>query len=118
MSHALATQYIKAINNEQADAFATLFAADATVEDNGRTFTGIDAIRHWAEQEIFAVHVRLQPVNTSARDGETIVVSLVEGDFDKTGLPDPLYINQAITESNGKITRLACTLATDTPAPV
>jgi len=117
MSHALETQYINAINNEQADAFAALFAAGAVVEDNGRTFTGIGAIRHWAEQEIFAVHVRLQPVNTAARNGETIVLTLVDGDFDKTGLPDPLYMNQAITESNGKITRLACTLATEIPAP-
>jgi len=116
MPSSIADQFIRYINDEDAEALAGLFTEDAVVVDAGRTFEGVDAIRHWADTDIFAVHVRMQPVKSITRDGETILTTRVDGEFDKTGLPDPLYIAQGITESNGRIVRLECALAADVAA--
>jgi hypothetical protein len=55
--------------------------------------------------------VTLEVIDVADRDGETIVTTKVDGNFDRTGLPNPVIINHHITAEGGKIVRLTCRLA-------
>lgn len=103
--------YVSAVNNHDAAAFLALFADDAVVEDVGRIFRGIDEIKNWSAKEIFAANVTLDVLAALVRDDETILTTKVDGTFDRTGRPDPLFLEHTITVKDEKITRLACGLA-------
>ena len=102
--------YVETINTGDLAGLLALFAEDAQVKDAGREHHGTDAIRHWAEREIFAVDVTLEVVGRRAHDGEEVITTKVDGTFDRTGLPDPLLIDQHFRTAGGKITRLECKL--------
>jgi hypothetical protein len=112
-----AAEYIRSINDGDAARFAALFADDALVSDAGRELRGRDAIEHWGDSDIFAVNVRMAVLNVRSLPSETVVTAKVDGDFDRTGLPDPLIIDHHFQEANGKIVRLDCQLATSTSQP-
>ena len=106
-----AAEYVRSINDCDAAGFLALFADNAVVDDVGREFRGRDAIKALSDREIFAVNVALDPVSVAELDGETLVTCKVDGDFDRTGLPDPVIIDQRIAADDGKIVRLTCRLA-------
>jgi hypothetical protein len=103
--------YVRAINESDAAAFCALFDRDAVVDDAGREFRGIDAIKEWSDREIFAARVTLDVLGKSVRDGVDVITTKVDGDFDRTGLPDPLVMDHCIAVDGGKIVRLTCRLA-------
>ena len=103
--------YIRATNSGDAAAFIACFADAAAVDDAGREFRGIDAIRAWSEREIFAPRVTLEVLGVVERSGETIVTTKVDGSFDRTGLPDPVVIDHHIQLECDRIIRLTCRLA-------
>lgn len=103
--------FIHAINDHNPAAFLSAFAEDAVVNDVGREFRGTAAIREWGEREIFSVHVTLDVIKVEDRDGHTVVTVKPHGAFDRTGLPDPLLLDQRFTMSGGKIAALSIRLA-------
>jgi hypothetical protein len=107
----LAAAYVQATNNHDPAAFRRLFTADALVNDNGREFRGAHAIQEWSDREIFAAHVTLEVIDAVERDGETVLTTIVDGTFDRTGLPDPVIIDHRLVESGGRIVGLTCRLA-------
>jgi hypothetical protein len=109
----LAASYVQATNSHDPAAFRALFAADALVNDNGREFRGAQAIQEWSDREIFAADVTLEVIDAVEREGETVLTTIVEGTFDRTGLPDPVIIDQHLVESGGRIVALTCRLAGD-----
>jgi ketosteroid isomerase-like protein len=111
VSTSIADNYVRSINRGDAAAYISLFAADAVVDDGGREFRGVDAIRKWSESDIFAVHVSLEVLDESQRDGDVVLTTRVDGDFDRTGLPDPVVIVHRLAVEGEKITRLTCRLA-------
>jgi uncharacterized protein (TIGR02246 family) len=112
----LADSYLRAINDHDAKAFLALFADDAVVDDVGRKFGSRDAIRNWSDREIFDAAVTVEVINVADRDGETTVTTKVDGNFDRTGLPDPVIINHHLAVERGKIVRLTCRLLCEMPA--
>ena len=50
-----------------------------------------------------------------AEVGETLITTKVDGNFDRTGLPDPVVIIHHITVEGDRIARLTCRLAGDKP---
>jgi hypothetical protein len=50
--------------------------------------------------------VHVDVLNGAERQGRTIVTLKVDGTFDRTGLPDPLVMNQEFKVADGKITEL------------
>lgn len=98
--------YIQAVNDHNSDAFLACFASDALVTDVGRDFHGIAAIKEWSDREIFGDNVTLQVTAFTCQDDKTIVTTKVDGNFDKTNLPDPLLLDHHITVTDDKITRL------------
>ncbi len=81
----------------------------------GREFRGPDAIKAWSDREIFDAQVTLEVINVGDRDGATIVTTKVDGNFDRTGLPNPVIINHHSTAAGGKIVGLRCRLASEEP---
>ena len=113
---ALAEAYIQSTNAHDAAAFGALFADHAIVDDSGREFRGLDAIKAWSDREIFAARVTLDVIDASERDGETVITTKVDGNFDRTGLPDPVIINHHLKVDGDKIIGLTCRLAGERPA--
>lgn len=109
-SKELVETWIAAANAADMEAFAACFAPEARVEDAGRVHSGAQAIRQWAERDIAAVNVRMELLELRQEGVETVFVTRVDGDFDKTGLPAPLLIANRATIRQGRIERLACLL--------
>src|SRR5690349_3165644 len=89
-----ADAFVRTVNEGDAASFLHLFAQDAHVEDAGRTLDGREAIGKWAEREIFAVNVTFEVLGSRQHEGEEVITVKVDGSFDKTGLPDPLVMDQ------------------------
>jgi len=103
--------YVRSINDHNRAGFNALFAENAVVNDIGREFRGPAAIKDWSDREIFDAMVTLEVIDVADKGGETIVTTKVDGNFDRTGLPDPVIINHHITAKGGKIVGLTCRLA-------
>jgi hypothetical protein len=109
--------YIRATNDHNAGAFISLFDDGAVVNDAGREFRGRAAIKTWSDREIFDAQVTLAVIAAVDRGGQAIVTTKVDGNFDRTGLPDPVVINHHIKVVGGKIAELTCRLAGQEPTP-
>ena len=112
----VAAAYVRSINDHDAAAFIALFNDSAVVNDAGREFRGLAAIKAWSEKEIFAPLVTLEVIGVADHGAEAVLTTRVEGNFDRTGLPDPVIINQSITTANGRLVGLTCRLAGERPA--
>ena len=97
-----------AINAFDADAIVSTFTDDALVNDVKREFWGKDDIRRWVEREIVGVKVTVEVTDAIQHDGLTIVQGVYDGEYDKTGLPDPLILTHYVmaAEDTGKIANL------------
>ena len=97
-----------AINAFDADAIVSTFTDDALVNDVQREFWGKDDIRRWVEREIVGVKVTVEVTDAIQHDGLMIVQGAYDGEYDKTGLPDPLILTHyvMVAEDTGKIANL------------
>ncbi len=111
----IAAAYVQAINDHDAAAFIACFTETAVVQDAGRTFRGMPAIKAWSDREIFDARVTLEVMDVADRNGEVTIKTKVDGNFDRTGLPDPVVIDHHITVQGDKIVRLACRLTGEEP---
>ena len=98
--------YIQATNDHNSAAFLATFTEDALVNDIQREFWGTAAIEKWAEREIFAPKVTMEVVRAVDHYGDLIVTAKLDGNYDKTGLPDPLLLTFYFTLRGDKITML------------
>ncbi len=108
---ATAAEYVRSINEHDPAAFIALFAEDSVVNDAGREFCGLAAIQAWSKSDIFDPNVTLEVIRADGRDQDVAVVTKVDGNFDRTGLPNPVIIQHRIT-GDAWIARLTCTLVT------
>jgi SnoaL-like domain len=113
----IAAAYVRATNDHDAAAFIGCFAEGAIVNDAGREFRGIEAIKAWSDREIMDAQVTLEVLGVAERDGEVVITTKVDGNFDRMGLPDPVIIDHRIAVENGKIGRLRCRLTGVKPGP-
>ena len=107
--------YVRATNDHDLDAFLASFSEDALVNDVQREFWGKAAIAKWAEREIFGAKVTMEVVNAVDHYGDLIVTAKLDGNYDKSGLPDPLILTFYFTLRGNKITKLIILL--NKPAP-
>jgi len=107
--------HIAAVNAFDTDAIVATFADDAYVNDAHREVAGIDAIRRWVEKEMVGDKVTLDVQEVADHYGDTIVRAAYDGEYDKTGLPDPLIMANYFRVRNGKIVSLA--VIRNTPSP-
>src|SRR5579871_4255713 len=100
-------EYFAALNAFDTDAIVALFPEDGLVNDSRREFPGPASIRRWAEKEITGDKV-VATEFTDAREhyGDAIVSAVIDGEYDKTNVPDPLVLTFYFTLSGKKIARL------------
>lgn len=84
--------YIAASNNFDIDALMATFAEKALVNDHRDEFDGLDAIRKWAQREIVDDRVTMQVTDATRRGSSASVNAIIDGNFDRTGLPNPLVL--------------------------
>jgi hypothetical protein len=99
-------EYIEASNAFDGERLIAAFADGALVNDARREFWGVDAIRQWSEREIIGDRVTLEVRDVVEHDGEVIVRGLMDGDFDKTGLPDEIVLTHYFTVRDDRIVTL------------
>jgi hypothetical protein len=102
--------HIDAHNQPDPDAFIATFAPDALVNDARREFLGHDAIRGWADKEIFGDHVTMDVQSAYRHHGDVVVHARVDGDFDKTNLPDPVILTYYFSTKGELIIQLVIVL--------
>lgn len=98
--------FIAAVNAENLDEFTCSFAEDALVNDQLRDYWGRDKIVRWAIDEIIGEHLRIQVIDVIRHHGHVIVTAIVDGTFEKKGLPDPLILAFHFFSIGDKIVQL------------
>ena len=98
--------HIAAYNSHDLEAFMASLAPDALINDIRREFLGDAAIRGFAQTEIIGPKVTLAPVAAFEQAGNFIVRFDVDGEYDKTNLPDPLILTYYFTIQDGRIGQL------------
>jgi hypothetical protein len=102
--------HLAACNNHDAKAMMATFAADAFVNDAGRAFLDRAAIQAWVETEIVVPKVTMDVTDTIVRKHAVILRAKIDGEYDKTGLPDPLVLTYHFGVADGEIAQLIITL--------
>jgi hypothetical protein len=100
------TEFVRAVNESDEAELVRMFAPDALVNDQLRDFWGHDAIKAWIRNEVVHDRLQLKVVMVVRHFQDYVMTAHVDGDFDKTGLPDPLAVNLYFTLHQGRIARL------------
>jgi hypothetical protein len=98
--------HLAAVNSFDVDAIMDTFADDALVNDFSREFWGRDHVRAFMSKEFVGDHVTVTPVEVLDNAGMWCVRCQFDGDYDKTGLPDPLVMTSYFRIRDGKIVTL------------
>jgi len=99
--------YISATNKPDPEAYLKCFSENAVVFDEGKKRYGKEAIKKWSNDYQFAVNVKLEPKNCKQSANQYILTCKVDGDYDKTGLPDPLLLDFEFHIENDIIVELS-----------
>ena len=70
-----------AADQPSVDAIARCFTMQAVVKDEGRTYTGLDAIKAWKAASSAAYAYTCEPFAIEQKDGLHVVTSRVTGNF-------------------------------------
>ena len=70
-----------AADQRSTDAIARCFTTQAVVKDEGRTYTGLEAIKAWKAAASAAYTYKSEPFVQEQKEGSCIVTSRVTGNF-------------------------------------
>lgn len=70
-----------AADREDSQAVAQCFTDDATVKDEGQTYSGLAAIKQWKTDSSTKYTYTTEPFRVEEQDGKTVVTSKVSGNF-------------------------------------
>ncbi len=108
--------HFHATNTDNTVAFLSTFQDDAVVLDAGKEYRGKAAIKEWSDQIYFGDHLRLEITNVVQDVSEIVVTAIADGDFDKTGVPDPLFLDFHFIVEETKVSRLRIVLSSNKKA--
>lgn len=94
--------YFAAEKAGDADALAGCFAEHGVVRDEGGAFLGVAAIREWNAAARRKYHHTVEPLSALERDGQTIVIGRVSGDFPNS----PISLQHVFVLEGDKIATL------------
>lgn len=103
---AVVAEYFAADRDKGPDAVARCFADDGIVKDEGKTFTGPEAIRQWKAHSATKYSYTAEPVAIATEGGRTVVTSHVVGDFPGS----PIDLRYFFTFAGDRIATLEITL--------
>jgi hypothetical protein len=107
--------FIEATNAHNSDEFLATLTESAVITDEGQAYRGIAAIKEWSDEKYIGAKVTLEVVDLVNSNGKTIVTLKVDGNFDKTGLPDPFLMDFHFTIDTNKIAALDIRLPGEKP---
>ena len=105
--------HFQATNMNDPVHFLSIFDDDAVVIDAGKQYHGRTAIKEWSSREYFGVHLRLEDINAVQDAKEFVVTAKCDGDYLKSSLPDPLYLDFHFMMKGDKIIRLCNVLSSN-----
>lgn len=73
--------YFAADREHDGSAIAALFTSDATIGDEGHSYTGHDAIREWQAKATRKYNYVVKPISVIEEAGVTVVTAQLTGDF-------------------------------------
>lgn len=95
--------WVAAKNAHDVEGQVACFAADGSVDDEGQTVTGTDAIRAWVTRVTAAYDLTVEPsAFAGGPDGAGVLTALVSGSFPGS----PLEFRYHLTLADGLITSL------------
>ncbi|MDB4967562.1 MAG: hypothetical protein JWN44_3251 [Myxococcales bacterium] len=98
--------YVRATNGGQLEALVGTFADDAVVNDELREYWHKPVIAAWAAREIIAPRLTMFVQRVIVHYQQLIATAVVDGDFDKRGLPDPLVLTLYASIADERIVQL------------
>ena len=105
------SDFVRAINEHNTNAFLSVFSESAIITDEGHEYHGIATIKEWNAEKNIGANITLNPIEITERNGKTILTAEVDGNFDKTGLPDPFLMDLYFTHDENLISALEYRLA-------
>ena len=103
--------FVKAVNEHSSEAFLAVFAANAVITDDAHKYQGIAAIKDWDDEKNIGANITMNPIEIAEGDGKTVLTAEMDGNFDKTGLPDPFLMDLYFTHDENLISALEYRLA-------
>jgi ketosteroid isomerase-like protein len=94
--------FFAAERKQDLDALARCFGDHAVVRDEGRTIEGPPDIKQWMRQAKAKYQHTVDPIEVSRREGKTVVVARVAGNFPNS----PLELEHVFTIEGGRISSL------------
>lgn len=73
--------YFAGENNDEASVVPRCFTPDAVVHDEGHDIKGLQAIAAWKASSKAKYQHSIEPLRVSHRDGHTVVIGRVTGNF-------------------------------------
>jgi hypothetical protein len=98
--------FVRAINAFDPHAATAAFADDALVNDFAREFWGKDAIGAFIAKEFVGDRVTMDVTVVDERHGNVTVEAILNGNYPKDGLPNPLILTFYFALDAGKIAQL------------
>lgn len=99
--------YFNSVNDKEPETFLAAFDEHAYVLDMKRELIGKNVISNWSKSEIFEPKVHFAITDAREQDDSFIITVSIDGEFDKTNLPDPLLMkHRFMLNNNGKIKEL------------
>lgn len=94
--------YFKADKGQSGETIAACFTPTAVVKDEGRTYTGRDAIRRWKDEASAKYTYTAEPFSIADEDGRVVVSSHLSGDFPGS----PIDLRYVFTLDGAQISEL------------
>ena len=98
--------YFTAMNAFDSEGMIAPFTDDGLVNDIQREFLGPDAIKRWADKSVGDHVVTTDFTEVKEHHGSWFISTAVDGEYDKTGLPDPLILTYYFTLDGDQISSL------------
>lgn len=98
--------YVRATNGGRLEELLGTFADDAVVNDELREYWHKPVIAAWAAREIIAPRLTMFVQKVIVHYHGLIATAIVDGDFDKRGLPDPLVLTLYASIASERIVQL------------
>lgn len=98
--------FIRATNAFDLSGVLNALADDALVNDQFKSYWGKSAIREWALRDVVGDRLTMYVSSATKHYKCTIVTANVDGEYEKSGLPDPLVLEFFFEVLSDKIIRL------------
>ena len=100
-------EFVSIVNGHREAALDVVLGDEVTIRDEGHTYRGIAEARTWFVEKCIAVNGTIKLVDFTVASDEIVAAFEIDGNFDKSGLPDPCVLDFHFKVRAGKIEKLS-----------